>query len=147
MPERAPNLSKKAFITILLAMVVVFAGGGIITWLKTPGSAKSAGMVFMTGLANGKATATYKQLSAGMHHMYSPDRWMAYVKTIGPTSSKPVFVRQTTVVDRFNVYPTGSNPQRLVYNLRINHRDYQVETVILRQDGSWKVDDLQGSYK
>jgi hypothetical protein len=141
------DLSKKILITTVLLVIVVVAGGGVMAWIRTHHSAKSVAASFMSGLAQGDATSTYQQLSVGMRKSYGATQWGAYVRTLGPNGAAPSFVRQTAVIDHFNVYPSNSNPQRFVYILHINHREYQVVAVILKQDGSWKVDDLQGNYK
>lgn len=144
--EGAKHLGKKILIAVALLVVVVLAVWGIVSLFSKP-TAQATVETFMTDLSKSDSKDSYGFLSSNMKQTYTSAQWQTYVGSLGKSSGTPTFVRSSEVVDRFNVYAAHSNPQRFVYNLRINNRTYQLTSVILKQDGSWKVDDLQGGYK
>lgn len=134
---------------LILLFLVVLAGVGFAAISSYRSAHRTADAVmndFMADLAKMDADKTYRQFTGNLQAERSQADWRAYVRSLGP-GENPVLAKQSAITDNFNVYPKGSNPQRFVYTLRIKNRDYQAVAVILKQDGSWKVDDFQGGYK
>lgn len=145
--EGAFKLAKRFLILLFL---VALAGAGyaaVSSYLASHRSPESVAESFMNNLAKGEAEATYKQFSSALQKQRSPQDWQSYVRSLGQTGQPPSFVRKSDITDRFNTYPSGSEPQRFTYMLQVKSRDYQAVAVILKQDGAWKIDDFQGDYK
>jgi hypothetical protein len=144
--SQGANVAKKVVLvvlTLVVGLAVYFAASWYKDAHKTPEAAAAS---FMEQFAAGDFDKTYQQFSDTYASQYSENSWQSYLQSLSGATS-PELISSEAVVDRFNVYPEGSNPQRVVYSLQVKGRQYWVSTVILKQDGSWKIDDIQGSYK
>lgn len=144
--SQGANVAKKV-VLVVLTLVVGLAVYFAVSWYKEAHKTPEATMAsFMDQFAAGEMDETYRQFSAAYMDQYSENSWQSYLKSLSGATA-PELISSEAVVDRFNVYPEGSNPQRILYALQVKGRQYWVSTVILKQDGSWKIDDIQGSYK
>ena len=139
-------MAKKVVLVVLTLVVGLAVYFGVSRYREAHKTPEAAAASFMEQLAAGEFDRAYQQFSESYANQYSENSWQSYVKSLSGAAS-PKLISSDAVVDRFNVYPEGSNPQRILYALQVKGRQYWVSTVILKQDGSWKIDDIQGSYK
>lgn len=144
--SQGANVAKK-IVLVLLAL----AGGwavyfGVNVYRQAHNTPEAAMASFMADLSAADVDQTYQSFSNRYASSYKRSDWQSYVRSITGASS-PKFTSSSEVIDQFNVYPSESNPQRFIYSMQVNDRQYWVSAVILKQDGSWKIDDFQGSYK
>lgn len=139
-------MAKKVVLVVLTLAIglAVYLG---VSWYKSSHTTPEATMAtFMDELAAGEASSAYQRFTTAYAEHYAEASWQTYVSSLSG-AGQPELISSEAVVDRFNVYPEESNPQRFMYSLQVKGRQYWVSTVILKQDGSWKIDDFQGSYK
>jgi hypothetical protein len=139
-------VAKKILTIVILLAIVLAAGFGVSVYRAAHRTPESAVSAFIRDLAKQDTTATYDSFTRNFKKERSEQAWRQYVRSL-KIDVDPIFAKKTDIVDRFNTYPAGSDPQRFVYDFKVKNRDYQLVAVILKQDGSWKIDDLQGSYK
>jgi hypothetical protein len=145
--EGALILAKKLLILLFL-VVTVGAGYGLVSaYISSHRTAEAVASSFMNDLSQGDGKRTYEQFSAGFKKSRTGSDWQGFVNHLGRSDQPAVLLRKSAIIDRFNVYPAASNPQRFTYTLHIKNRDYQATAVILKEDSAWKIDDFQGSYK
>jgi hypothetical protein len=140
-------VAKKIIIAVVvlgIALAAYFGGKLFASIRNTP---ERAGNTFMTQLIDGDATATYDTFTSHYKQEYSKSGWKSYVDSYVKykTGEDFSFVKREDLTDRFNTYPEGSAPQRLIYETSVANKKYQVKMIVLKVDKLWKVDDFQGN--
>lgn len=139
----------------LAVIVVVVAVGlaaylGMTKWYDSHSTVEYAMADFTRGLSRADGEATYAALSDAYRRDLSRAEWdTSVLQTFKPRTSErePELVRQEAINDQFNAYPADGDPQRFVYNFRLQERDYQATIIAYKQGSSWKIDEFQGEYK
>lgn len=134
-----------AVVVLVVALAAYFGGKMFAAIRNTP---ERAGNSFMTQLAAGDSDATYTMFTSHTKQDYSKSTWKTYVDGYAKykADSEPTLVKHEDLTDRFNTYPEGSSPQRLLYETEINGKKYQVKMILLKDNKLWKIDDFQGYY-
>lgn len=142
-------MAKKVVLVVVVLAIAAGAWFGASKYYEARNTPERAAQVFMQNLAARNVTKTYEQFTSSLQTSYKQTAWNDLVKSLGLPDAQvtPIVVTDTAINDRFNVYLAKSSPHRFVYDINAKGRQYRVVTVILKQDNTWKIDDVQGSYK
>lgn len=130
---------------LLVVGVIAVVFLGVYTYRTMQNTADKAAQQFVTQLTKGETSQAYKALTADL----AKDReqyWQDYLKQF-KTESQPMLVGSTSITDAFNTYTAKENPTRILYSVQVADREYTLQMVLIRQEGTWKIDELQSSHK
>lgn len=141
-------MAKKIMIVVVVLVLALAAYVGGKLYASMRNTPERAGNAFMTELASGDVDATYAMFTDRNKQDYTKSSWKNFAQSYAKydANGAPRLVKQEDLTDRFNTYPEGSKPRRLVYETTIDGKKYQVKMIMFKVDALWMVDDLQGSY-
>ncbi|MET1033559.1 MAG: hypothetical protein ABWX94_03595 [Candidatus Saccharimonadales bacterium] len=101
---------------------------------------------FVQDLEAGNTDRAYERLSADLKKGRE-QYWKDFIAQFKAHEGEATLASQEYVDDTFNTYPTDSEPQRFVYKLRMQGKDYVLQIVTYKIQNVWIIGELLGSYK
>lgn len=150
-------MSKKVLVT-LVVLALVLVGGYFAFRIYSDQQAKAAyaqsadkvaddfNRYLLANSLTGAATLFTSDLQAG----YSQDFWQKNLFDLFKGykgSTRLVSKGSANQASQPAAYPPTAEAQKYVYDFTLNNTTYQITMVIIKQDGSWRINELNGAYQ
>lgn len=136
----------KIFWIVAVAVLAFGTYFGVHAYKSLRNTPERVAQTFIQDLEVGNADRAYERLSADLKR----DReqyWKDFIAQFKAHEGEATLSSQEYVDDTFNAYPTDSEPQRFVYKLRLQGKDYMLQIITYKVQNVWIIGDLRGSYK
>lgn len=136
----------KVFWIVVVAVLALGTYFGVLAYKSLRNTPERVTQTFIHDLEAGNTDRAYERLSTDLKKGRE-QYWKDFIAQFKAQEGEATLSSQEYVDDTFNTYPTDSEPQRFIYKLRLQGKDYVLQIVTYKVQDVWIIGELLGSYK